>query len=413
MRKRGMLLLFVALLLIGTGMLYAGGGQETKKTTVTYFQSIYDGLTEEFPVELQDAFNAANPDIDLKVVPVKWNAMHEKLITSVSGGQPPEVSVIGTRWLLELMSMGVVEEVTNYVSKSTIDNIFPGTMEGKIGGKLMALPIAAGARILAYNTAYASATPNTMEELRELAIKANKPGVYGLIMPGAKHEELTDFVYYFYAAGARFFETKADGSFGKCTVNSPEGVKALTFMNQLANKDKVVQEGFTTMQNREALPTFIAGKAAYVLTGAWVESVAKQNNPSLQMKYGQIPPFAGNKRASLVVTDSIAMFKKTNLKAAGKFLDFFYQDKWRAKFDEQIGFPPVTKTVAQLPQFNTPLYKALGEANVGSVGWPLIDGWAEFNDIIWDANVEVFLGRKTPQQALDDAAAMIDQKRGL
>jgi multiple sugar transport system substrate-binding protein len=340
--------------------------------------------------------------------------MHEKLITSISGGQPPEVSVIGTRWLLELLSMDVVEEVTNYVSKSTVDNLFPGVMEGKIGGKLMALPIAAGARILAYNPNFASQVPGTMEELRELTIKANKPpNVYGLIMPGAKHEELTDFVYYFYAAGARFFEAKPDGSYGKCTVNSPEGVKALTFMNQLATKDKVVQEGFTTMQNREALPVFIAGKAAYVLTGAWVESVAKQNNASFQPKYGQIPAFAGRKPAPLVVTDSIAMFKKTNLKAAGKFLDFFYQDKWRAKFDEQIGFPPVTKTVAKMPQFNTPLYQALGEANLNAVGWPLIDGWAEFNDIIWDANVEVFLGRKTPQQALDDAAALIDQKRGL
>jgi ABC-type glycerol-3-phosphate transport system substrate-binding protein len=70
-------------------------------------------------------------------------------------------------------------------------------------------------------------------------------------------------------------------------------------------------------------------------------------------------------------------------------------------------------TVAKMPQFNTPLYKALGEANLHAVGWPLIDGWAEFNDIIWDANVQVFLGRETPQQALDNAAAQIDKKRGL
>jgi len=46
-------------------------------------------------------------------------------------------------------------------------------------------------------------------------------------------------------------------------------------------------------------------------------------------------------------------------------------------------------------------------------GWPLIEGWEEFNSIIWDANVEAFLVRKTPQQALDDAARKIDEIRGI
>ena len=73
-------------------------------------------------------------------------------------------------------------------------------------------------------------------------------------MPGQGHTELTDFAYYFYAAGGNFFETKADGSYGKCTVNSDAGVKALTFMQKLALKDKVVQDGFTSMTRMDSHP---------------------------------------------------------------------------------------------------------------------------------------------------------------
>jgi ABC-type glycerol-3-phosphate transport system substrate-binding protein len=40
-------------------------------------------------------------------------------------------------------------------------------------------------------------------------------------------------------------------------------------------------------------------------------------------------------------------------------------------------------------------------------------GFDEITAIIWDANVEAFLGQKTPKQALDDAAKKIDKMRGM
>ena len=110
----------------------------------------------------------------------------------------------------------------------------------------------------------------------------------------------------------------------------------------------------------------------------------------------------------------MAIFKKAKYtKEAGKFLDFFYQDKWKAKFDELVGFPPVTISAAKLPQFQSPLYQALGKAAMTAKGWPLIDEWAEVSDIIWDANVKAFLRQMTPQAALDEAAAKIDKARGM
>ncbi len=389
--------------------------KEAEKARVTFFWALYDGLTEEFRAGLQDAFNEAHPDIEVEIVPVDWDLMHDKLTTSMAGGEPPELSVIGTRWLLELMEMDAVDEVTQYLSKSTLDNIAPGAMEARIGGKLMGLPVAAGARILVLNTEITNKVPATMEELREEAKRVNNPpNVYGLIMPGKKHTELTDFAYHLLAAGGYFFEIKPDGSFGKCTINSPAGVKALTFMTEMANKDKLVPDGYLSLDRMDIHPIFYSGKGAYVMIGAWVESAMKDAGATFKVKYAQIPGFAGQKSTPLIITDSIAILKNSkNKEAAGKFLDFFYQDEWKARFDELVGFPPVTISAGKLPPFQTALYKTLGEAALNSKGWPLMEGWAEYSDIIWDANVKAFLGQKTPKEALDEAADKIDKLRGM
>ena len=413
MKRLKLALSILVVLLLAAGLAFAGGQKAAGKQTVTFFWAFYDGLTEEYRASLQDSFNAAHPEIDVDIVHTDWDVMYDKLTTSIAGGKPPELSVIGTRWLLELMTMDVVDEVTQYLSKSTVDNIAPGAMEAKLGGKLMGLPVAAGARILAYNPNLTTVVPKTMEELREVCLKVhNPPKVYALIMPGKLHTELTDFAYYFYAAGGNFFAMEADGSYGKCIVNSPEGVKALTFMNQLAEKDKVVQEGYLGLDRMDSHPLFYTGNIAYTFIGAWVESAAKNAGASFQPKYGQIPAFAGQKQKPLIITDSIAMFKGTNLDAAGEFLDFFYQDEWKAKFDEAIGFPPVTISASKLPQFQTPLYKVLGEAALNAQGWPLIEEWAECSNIIYNAQIEVHLGQKKPHQALNGAAAAIDKLRG-
>ena len=413
MAKRLLIVSLLIMTLLVTDASASPAG-ETSKTSVTFFWALYDGLTEEFRTKLQDAFNAAHDGIAVEVVPVQWEQLHDRLTISLVGGMPPELSVIGTRWLLEFMALDAVEEVTRYVSEGTIDNIAAGAMEARVGGRLMGLPIAAGARILAYNPSLTSVAPQTMEELRAEALRiTGETKAYGLIIPGKKHTELTDFAYYLLAAGGHFFETLPDGSYGKSTVNAPAGVKALEFMVRLANEDQVVQDGYLALERTESHPIFYSGNAGYVFIGAWVESAMSQAGADFQPRYAQIPGFDGHPSTPLIITDSVAMFSGTNLEAAGQFLDFFYQDAWKARFDELVGFPPVTISAGKLPQFQSPLYQALGEAAQNAKGWPLMDGWTEYSGVIWDAVQKAFLKQMSPQQALDKAAATIDNLRGM
>lgn len=149
--------------------------------------------------------------------------------------------------------------------------------------------------------------------------------------------------------------------------------------------------------------------------GSWVESAMKEQGATFKTVYAPIPGFEGQTPTSLVVVDNIAIYKDAkNKEGMGKFLDFFYQDEWKARFDEMVGFPPVTISASKLPQFKNPLYDALAEAAKYGKGWtPMVEGWSEARDIIWDQIVQVFLGRKEAQPALDEAAKAIDELRGI
>lgn len=412
MIKKNTLLLIFLILIAMTANVFAGGNGETTNgdsSKITFWMADYDGMRAGFMTRIEEAFEAEYPQYELDLVVVDWDNLLNKLTTSLAANRPPDASVIGTRWILDFMDVDAIVDPSQYLSDVTLDNFAPGALEAKVDGVLMGVPFAAGSRFMAYNKSFTNSIPGTLEELRELAIDKTTADSYGLIIPGGKHAELTDFCYYFYSAGGDYFD--ADG---KCIVNSPAGVKALKFMAQLANEDKVAQAGYISMDRKQSHPIFFAGKAAYVMLGAWAQSEYDRVSPDWEIGYAQIPPFKGNDPAPLIISDSVVIYKGgSNKEGVGVFLDFLYRDEWKPVLDTQMGFPPVTISAASLPEFQTPMYIAMGEANLNAKGWPLVRGWTEASSIIWDAVQKVLVGRMTVQEALDEAAELVDEARDM
>lgn len=386
------------------------------KKVVRFMWAEYDGVKPEYPKELEAAFEAANPDIDLQIISTPWGEYEPRLDTFIAGGEAPDIAVIGTRWLLKYMDLGLVEPIEPWVSKEVLGDIIEATMEAKIAGELKALPVAAGPRFMYYRSDIIPEPPKTFEEMKEIAKKvSNPPQMYGVGMIGkSPYVELTEFVYYFYGAGGDFFEVNPDGTLGKSTVNSEAGVRALTFMNSLV-KEKLTQPTVLADARDEVQALFIAGKLAIHLSGGFVESLLVDAKVPFEYGYALMPYFEGAKDPrTIVITDSIMMFNTSKVRAeAGKVLDFFYQPEWRIPFDKQTGFPPVTKSAAEDPYFQKPVYQVMVEAMGKAKGWPLVVEWPRANDIIWEAIGRVFLEDADPKAALDEAARKIDEERGI
>jgi len=174
----------VVVFLLGVVM---GASAQKKKVSVLWAE--YDGLTPDYAANLESAFEKEYPDIDLDIISTPWDKMHDRLIAFVAGKQPPDLSVIGTRWLLELLDMGVVEPIEKWISKELFNNIDPALMEGKIKGVLYGLPVAAGTRLMYYRSDIIDKAPETFEEMLQIAQKINKPEekFYAVGMSGKKY----------------------------------------------------------------------------------------------------------------------------------------------------------------------------------------------------------------------------------
>src|SRR5665811_386598 len=73
----------------------AAGAAETtagEKKVVKFMWAEYDGIKPEYIKDLEAAFEAANPDIDLQMISTSWNDYEARLDTFVAGGEAPDIA---------------------------------------------------------------------------------------------------------------------------------------------------------------------------------------------------------------------------------------------------------------------------------------------------------------------------------
>jgi len=402
----------VALLCIGLLALPALGGGAVSIRAVWME---YDARYNTFWQQLKKDFEAANPGMTVDTVIVPWNEGHDRLVTWIAGNQAPDLAIVGTRWILEFSKMGVVEPVDTLLPKAFIDGFIPPALEARINGKLYGVPVALSARSLYYRTDLVKSPPKTWQDLLAVAQQVNKPpAVYGIGVSGKKFPELTEYVYYLYGNGGDFLATNPDGSYGKCRVNDAAGVQALQFMVDLVNKYKVSEPNVAENDRASLQDLFLAGKLAMIETGPWFGGMIQERAKTMPFAVAPMPYNQGKKQQTLLVTDSIIVFKSSrNKDAVVKFLEFAYGKERRLEFDKDFGMLPVVKSVAQDAFFQTPFYKPFIEQLPTAKPWPLTADWSKVEDIMWDAVTAALLKAKSPQQALNDACAAIDQARGV
>ena len=171
---------------------------ETVRVTVSY----YSAATGPYFEKMAAAFHAANPGIDVKIEVVNWDSLLQKLRTDISGGVNSDISIIGTRWLLDFVHDDLAEPLDGYMSPEFRSRfIGPFLKPGQIDGKIYGLPIAASARAMFYNKAMLTKAgfpdgPKTWDDVVAAAqkIKAAGSAGFGLMAKGIEVD-----VYYYYA----------------------------------------------------------------------------------------------------------------------------------------------------------------------------------------------------------------------
>jgi len=398
----------LALALCGASALGTAARAETVRVTAAYYSDKTGPYFEKMAAE----FHKANPGIDIKIEVVNWDNLLQKLQTDISGGTNADISIIGTRWLLDFVKDDQAEALDSYMDAPFKDRFIGAFLApGQIGGKTYGLPIAASARALYWNKdlftkAGLTAAPATWDDVVTDSEKLKAAGIAGFGLQGKAIE--TD-VYWYYALWTNGGDVV--GPDGKAAFASPAGVKALTLYKSLIDKG-LTEDGVTNYTREDLQNLFKQGRVATVITAPFLINQIAAEAPKLN--YGIAPVPMGTKSATYAVTDSVVLFKNSKVKAAAwKFLDFLFTKGPRVDFTKGEGFLPTTKAEAADPYFTgnerlQTFVNLLPSAHFA----PTVTGWEDTAKAVSDAVQSVYVGKAEPAAALKAAAAKADEALG-
>lgn len=383
------------------------------ETVVDFTVAEYSSKTGPFFQEVADAFQAENPDIKINIEVVPWDTLLQRLTTDVAGGSAPDISIIGTRWLLDFAAQGVAEPIDAYLTpefKSVFVDSFMAP--SVIDGQIMGLPVAASARAMMINKdlydAAGATAPTNWDEFYEASKKiAALPDTFAF---GLQGKEIETDAYYYYSLWTHGGDIlKSDGSSG---LDTPEALEAVKLYKQMIDEG-LTQPSPTNYNREDVFNLFKQGKVGTIFTFPMLIPQIKEEAPN--MHYEILPFPEGKAKATYGVTDTLMVFADSDAKeAAWKFIEFAYKDEWREKFDLGEGFLPVTKNVAALDHFTKDPDVAGFAAGLPYAHFaPTIANWEEIADTTVRTLQQIYLGEVTPEDGLAAAAAEINAIRGM
>lgn len=383
-------------------------------TTITYLApGLSQPSTKREDEAIVTAFEASHPTIKVKLVGVAWNNAYTKVVNEVEAGNAQDVIYMGAREVPAFVGMRGLMDLDQFGIGQKMNQYREGVRDlTKYRGKYYAIPYSLSTKALIYRTDLIKNPPKTWNQIVSVAqeVMAKHPGVYGYAMSGAKHVSTTSQYFNFlFQAGGRVFDSN-----GNVAIDSPAGIKALTFYADLYRKYHLTPNPI--QYNREQLPQlFKAGKIAMFVDGPWVKGALGVPPDNKQVPYAAaaLPSEkAGVHSATILVADAVGLYAKTaHPKAAWTFLDWMTSFKQQTTHDAQ-GMVPMQIREESLPQFNNSAYFTtyVGMVKYG-VPQPHATAWEPFQNIIVNAVQRAITGDATPAEALAHAAQQIRQQK--
>jgi multiple sugar transport system substrate-binding protein len=350
----------IVLFLIFLLPLFITQAQSETKLSVLWMRSGSDrddlfNLVESFIAE----FEAENPGVKIEFNTVDWAEGRETILTSVEEGNPPDIAMIGARWVPELVSLNLIEPLDRFIDDDFRTRFIPSIIdEGAIyQGRTFGLPVATSTRALYYNedlfeTAGLERAPETWDELLEAGAAINalgEPETYGFGLQGGGGLETNTYFYYFvWGNGGDLYNADLSAS----ALGQPESVEALEFLQRLIDSDATQPEPTSKAYERRAdlEAMFMEGRLGMMISGPWFIKRLRSEAPDLN--FGVAPLPYNTTPATYGVMDALVILQpSSHQELAWSFLQFLYDDQRRFEYAQTGGFLPELQTVSQAPEF--------------------------------------------------------------
>jgi len=415
----GMITVILILSVVGCGAKTSG------PVTIHILTMDQAGLKPAEIDQIAKDFEAKNPDIKVVMEYLGYDYVHDKIVTGMAAKPPAyDAAMIDVIWPDEFIKDGYLLDVTSRVTADMKTNMFPASWNGVTrNGKIYGMPWLMDVKYFMYNKdilqkAGISAPPTTWEELVDQAniIKQKGLAEYPIIWSWNQKEGVVcDFTVLLFGNGGAFLDAS-----GKPVFNNAQGVQVLTWMKQTID-DGLSNPSSISSDENAVEADFLAGKSAFAVN--WLFQYSDSNDATKSQIVGQaafapMPVFAagasaGIKGSSVDGSSSFAIMATTPYPdQTWKFLTYLASNAVQIKYSAEM--LPVWQNDFQGDALNTLL--AGSPTNPVTVPAfqvqfpyanerPTVSYYNEGSAALQLAIQEALTGIKTPQEALDEAAA--------
>lgn len=402
-------------LLIASWAVAGCGGEVSDKTpegknVVTFWHFWSEPSQKEALLARIAEFEKENPDTHVELSELSWNDGQAKLQLAFNSGTAPDVLELGSDWVAQFSSSGVLADQSKMAGDS-ISRFSPEiAAPGRWKDGLYAWPWVVDTRVLFFNKALLAsigADTSRADTLwrdvldRAEKIRARNPDAYGFGANGPdRHRLYKKIIPFFWSNNGEIL----DGN-GHPNINSPENIAALETYLELMRTGLI-----ETQQHLDQL--FMQGKVGYWISGPWLVDKIRKDNPSLAYGVALLPTFPGGRSVSFGGGEYLAINNaSTQKERAKKLVTFLTSASQALQFGKALpgGMTPADLSDGSDPFLQGPTRKVFTEQMRSARMTPVHPKWLDMEEIIETEVSEAMLGNKEPEQALNDAQYRITQ----
>lgn len=370
-------------------------------------------------------FEKENPDIDVEYVGIPIADVQSKYDTAIQGGGDslPDVGMVGTAYLANMVAQGALEPVTDRIEDSSLkDKLVKGMVDsveaaGGQDGELFTVPTSANQGVLWYRTDLFDKAglepPTTWENFHKAAeeLTDKKNNRFGFTIRGGAGSIAQALEMMYAQSGIDSFW---DGD--KTTVNAPENVKALEKYAALYNK--VTPKADLNNDFTKMVATFTGGEVGMLQhnLGSYTDHVKAFGEEKIDGL--PMPPSEDGGPRTMVSNpvDGLGLFKAGKNKAAAwKFIEFAASAEMNSLWNESAGAIPAhtdaadDEWIGKAKPTKTAM-ESLDDPDTRIVQLPYyLPDWNSISKADTEPNFQkLLLGQMTAKEFADDLAKRLD-----
>ncbi|GAA2295981.1 extracellular solute-binding protein [Streptomyces kunmingensis] len=341
-----------------------------------------DSVSADFQKQFVKGFEAAHPDIDVRVQIQEWDGIGEKVTAALASNDAPDVIETGNTQVAQFAQSGGLLDLTDKVGALGGKDWLKGLAEpGAYEGKQYGIPYYAANRVVIYRkdlfekAGVDAASIKTRDQWVAATKKLNKGAQQGIYLPGQNWYTYSGFVW---DEGGDLATGSGDKWQG--TLDTPEALRAMAFYEKLQALGKGPKD------SDEAQPpqaeVMAKGQVAQVISVPGGANVVTQNNPDLKAKLGffPIPGKTADKPGAVFTggSDLVIPTVSQHHDAAFTFVKELTGEEWQRKLAVAMSYVPNRTTlagaVAKDPGASAmAVGAAVGHATPNTPGWAAVE----------------------------------------